>query len=75
MTPYLLIGFGLLFLYFIRRDYRDEETDALWWADYLWWDVNKTQHQLIFKITIILKTIVSILLILTGIVWLILKYL
>ena len=44
----------------------------LFWMDpLLWWEVNKTENPLLYRIAIVAKFVVALLLIAVGAVWLI----
>lgn len=71
MTPVLLILFGIALVGITIWDIRRDEADMLFWMDSLWWDVNKTENPLLYRVAVVAQFVVALLLITVGAVWLI----
>ena len=71
MTPILLILFGLIIIGLTIWDIRREEADMLFWMDCLWWNVNKTENPILFRVAVAVQLTGALLLILAGGAWLV----
>ena len=71
MTPILLIVFGLIVIGITIWDIRREEADILFWMEYLWWDVNKTESPILYKIALALQILGALIMIAIGVAWLV----
>ena len=70
MTPVILIIFGIVVVWVTIWDIRREEADMLFWMDFLWWDVNKTENPLLYRIAVGIQLAGAFLMLAVGIVWL-----
>ena len=52
-------------------DIRREEADILFWMEYLWWDVNKTESPILYKIALALQILGALIMIAIGVAWLV----
>lgn len=68
--PVILIAFGIFVILFTMWDIRREEADMLFWMDCLWWDVNKTEHPILYRVAVVLQFSGALLMIGSGVVWL-----
>jgi len=71
MTPFLLIVFGTVLIVFTIWDIRREEADMLFWMDSLWWNVNKTENPLLYRIAVVAQFTVALIMIAIGVIWLV----
>jgi hypothetical protein len=71
MTPVLLLVSGFVLIALTLRSIRDEESDLLSWTSCLWWNVNKTENPLLYRIAIVVEFSVSLFMIATGVIWLV----
>ena len=71
MTPTLFILSGLALIGVTIWDIRREEADMLFWMDSPWWNVNKRDHPLFYRIAVVSQFLVALLMITVGVVWLI----
>jgi len=71
MTPILLIIFGLIIIGLTIWDIRREEADMLFWMDCLWWDVNKTENPILFRIAVVAQFAAAVIMVLIGVGWLV----
>lgn len=70
MTPILLIVLGIILIVFTIWDIRREESDVLFWMDSLWWNVNKTENPLLYRIAVVSQFSVALMMIAIGVIWL-----
>ena len=70
MTPISLILLGFAIAALTVWDVRRKEADMLFWMDLLWWDVNKTENPILFRIAVTLQFLVALIIILIGATWL-----
>jgi hypothetical protein len=71
VTPILLIAFGLIVIGITIWDIRREEADIVFWMEYLWWDVNKTENPTLYKIALTLQILGALIMIAIGVAWLV----
>ena len=71
MTPILLIIFGLIIIGLTIWDIRREEADMLFWMDCLWWNVNKTENPILFRIAVVAQFAAAVIMVLIGVGWLV----
>jgi hypothetical protein len=70
MTPILLIVFVIILIALTIWDSRREESDILFWMDSLWWNVNKTENPLLYRIAVMSQFCVALIMIAIGGIWL-----
>jgi hypothetical protein len=70
MTPILLIVFVIILIALTIWDSRREESDILFWMDSLWWNVNKTENPLLYRIAVMGQFCVALIMIAIGGIWL-----
>lgn len=70
MTPVLLVVFGMVLIAFTIWDIRREESDILFWMDSLWWNVNKTENPLLYRIAVVGQFSLGLIMIAIGGIWL-----
>lgn len=70
MTPYILIGCGIILIAMTIRDIRNQESNVLFLMGALSWHVNKTENPLLYRIALVGHFFVAQVLIAIGGIWL-----
>ena len=66
----MLIVCGMILIALTVWDIRREESDILFWMDWLWWSVNKTENPLLYRIAVVAQFSVALIMIAVGGIWL-----
>jgi hypothetical protein len=60
----------MVLIAFTIWDIRREESDILFWMDSLWWNVNKTENPLLYRIAVVGQFSLGLIMIAIGGIWL-----